>query len=66
MQFTDISIAGDKVYIYDEKQCQIFTIGGDCLFDGELGKSIRAMIPGADLSDILVVTGGEIDSVHLH
>ena len=66
MQFTDIAIAGDKVYIYDEKNCQIFTIDGHCLFNGELGKSIRAMIPGADLSDILVVSGGEIDSVHLH
>ena len=66
MQFTDIAIAGDKVYIYDEKNCQIFTIDGRCLFNGELGKSIRAMIPGPELSDILVVSGGEIDSVHLH
>ena len=66
MQYTDISIAGDKVYINNEQQCQVFTIGGRCLFDGTFGRNIRALIPGADLSDLLVVTGGEVDSVRLH
>lgn len=66
MQYTDIELAGDKVYIHNEQECQIFTISGRCLFDGKFDKSIRAMIPGAGLSDLLVVTDGEVDSVRLH
>ena len=66
MQYTDIDLAGDKVYIHNEQECQIFTISGRCLFDGKFDKSIRAMIPGAGLSDLLVVTDGEVDSVRLH
>ena len=66
MQYKDIKIVGDKVYINNEQQCQIFTLSGRCLFDGELDRAISALIPGAGLSDLLVVTGGEIDSVNLH
>lgn len=66
MQYTDIDVAGDKVYIHNEQECQIFTISGRCLFNGKFDKSIRAMIPGAGLSDLLVVTDGEVDSVRLH
>lgn len=66
MQFNNISIAGDKVYINNEHQCQIYTLGGRCLFDGEFSSSIRALIPGASLNDLLVVTAGEVDSVRLH
>ena len=66
MQYKDIKIVGDKVYINNDRQCQIFTLSGRCLFDGELDRSISALIPGAGLSDLLVVTGGEIDSVNLH
>lgn len=66
MQYMDIAISGDKVYIYNEQQCQIYTVSGHRLFDGTFGRSIRAMIPGAGLSDLLVVTEGEVDSVRLH
>ena len=66
MQYTDIDIAGDKIYIHNEKECQIFTISGRCLFNGKFERPIRAMIPGAGLSDLLVVTDGEVDSVRLH
>lgn len=66
MQYTDVDIAGDKVYIHNEQECQIFTIGGHCLFNGKIDKPISAMIPGAGLSDLLVVTDGEVDSVRLH
>lgn len=66
MQYTDIDVAGDKVYIHNEQECQIFTISGRRLFDGKFDRPIRAMIPGAGLSDLLVVTDGEVDSVRLH
>ena len=66
MQYTDIDVAGDKVYIHNEKECQIYTISGRCLFDGKFDRPIKAMIPGAGLSDLLVVTDGEGDSVRLH
>ncbi|MDO5133455.1 MAG: DUF5711 family protein [Eubacteriales bacterium] len=66
MQYSDILIAGDKVYIYNGQQCQIYTLGGRCLFDGSFGRTIRALAPGARLSDLLVVTGGEVNLVRLH
>lgn len=66
MQYTDIDIAGDKIYIHNEQECQIFTISGRCLFNGKFERPIRAMIPGAGLSDLLVVTDGEVDNVRLH
>ncbi len=65
MQFTHLSIAGDKVYINNEHECQIYSLNGQCLYNGSLGSSIRALIPGATLNDLLVVTAGEIDSVRL-
>lgn len=65
MQFTHLAIAGDKVYIYNEHECQIYSMNGQCLYDGSFGSSIRALIPGATLNDLLVVTAGEIDSVRL-
>lgn len=64
--YTDISIAGDKIYVNNDQQCQIYTIGGRCLYDGTFGRTIRALIPGASLSDLLVVTAEEVDSVRLH
>ena len=66
MQYTDIDIAGDKIYIHNDQECQIFTVGGRCLFKGKLEKPVYAVIPGARLSDLLVVTDGEVDSVRLH
>ncbi len=66
MQYKDIKISGDKVYINNEQECQIFTLGGRRLFKGELGHTISALIPGTRLSDLLVVTEGEIESVRLH
>ena len=65
MQFTHLAIAGDKVYINNEHECQIYSLNGQCLYDGDIGSSIRALIPGATLNDLLVVTAGEIDSVRL-
>ena len=64
--YSDIIIEGDKVYIYNAQQLQIYTIGGRCLFEGEPGRAIRAVIPGGNLSDLLIVTEGEVDSVRLH
>ena len=66
MQYTDIDIAGDKIYIHNDQECQIFTAGGRCLFKGKFEKPVYAVIPGARLSDLLVVTDGEVDSVRLH
>ena len=65
MQFTHLAIAGDKVYINNEHECQIYSMNGQCLYDGSFGSSIRALIPGATLNDLMVVTAGEIDSVRL-
>ncbi|MDO5477383.1 MAG: DUF5711 family protein [Eubacteriales bacterium] len=65
MRFNEIAIAGDKVYIHNEHQLQIYTLGGRNLYDGELSGMIRALIPGASLSDLLVVTGSEVNAVHL-
>lgn len=66
MQFNNISIAGDKVYMNNEHKVQIYSLGGRCLYDGEFTGQIRALIPGGRLNDLLAVTGSEVDSVRLH
>ena len=66
MQYKEIKIAGDKIYINNDQECQIFDLSGRCIFKGNLGRTISALIPGTGLNDLLVVTGGEIDSVRLH
>ena len=66
MSYTDISIAGDKVYINNDQKLQIYTIAGRLVYDGTFGRTIRALIPGASLSDLLVVTAEEVDRVRLH
>lgn len=66
MQYKEIKISGDKIYINNDQECQIFDLSGRCIFKGDLGRTISALIPGTRLNDLLVVTGGEIDSVRLH
>lgn len=66
MRYSNITISGDKVYINNERQCQIYSLDGRRLYDGEFGKTILALIPGARLTDLLAVTEGEVDAVRLY
>lgn len=66
MRYSNITISGDKVYINNERQCRIYSLDGRCLYSGEFGKTILALIPGARLTDLLAVTEGEVDAVKLY
>ena len=47
MDFTDLQINGDYIYINNDSELQIYTTGGRRIFDGSLGVSIRALIPSS-------------------
>lgn len=66
MRYSNITISGDKVYINNERQCRIYSLDGRCLYSGEFGKTILALIPGARITDLLAVTEGEVDAVRLY
>ena len=65
MDFTDLQINGDYIYINNDSELQIYTTGGRRIFDGSLGVSIRALIPSSRPRRLTVVTESTIDTVTL-
>ena len=65
MEFTGIQIAYDRIYIYDEQSCMIYNTDGTRKFDGALGKSIDALIPGQRIDRFTVITSDGLDRISL-
>ena len=65
MDFTDLQINGDYIYINNDSELQIYTTGGRRIFDGSLGVSIRALIPSSRPRRLTVVTESTIEAVTL-
>jgi len=65
MEFKDIVIRDDLIYIYSESQCMIFKIGGNLRFSGSLPKSTYLLIPGAKVDKFTTVNSDTVDNIIL-
>lgn len=65
MNFTGLQIVGNKVYINNDQECQIFKISGREIFSGGLESPIKALIPDETGGRISVVTENELNTLQL-
>lgn len=65
MDYTNLQISGNRVYINNDQECQIYKLNGRELYSGSLGTSIKALIPDAHSDRISVVTENELDTLQL-
>lgn len=66
MEYTDLQICGNRVYIHNDHDLQIYSIHGREIYSGTLDKSITSLIPSESLGSLTAVTENEIDRVVLH
>lgn len=65
MEFKDIKMQDDTIYIYSESQCMIFRVGGSKRYDGPLPKSTYLLIPGNNANKFTTVNSESVDTILL-
>lgn len=65
MDFTTLQIYGDYIYLNNDQELQVYTLGGRKVFGGSLGTTIRIVIPSMRPRRLTVVTDSEVDAVEL-
>ncbi len=65
IDYTDIAINKDTIYIYNETECLIYNAEGIEKFSGNLGRSAKLLIPSDDIRKMKLVTDSSIDDVEL-
>lgn len=65
VDYTDIFFGKDNLVIYNETECQIFTMDGTEKYHGNFGKTVRLMLPVGNTYKYLLVTDDTIDTIQL-
>lgn len=65
VDYTDIFFGRDNLVIYNETECQIFTMDGTEKYHGNFGKTVRLMLPVGNTYKYLLVTDDTIDTIQL-
>ena len=65
MEFKDIVIKNDVVYVYSESRALIFRAGSIVMYDGSLPRSTYLLIPGTKVSKFTTVNQNTVDTVIL-
>ncbi len=65
MEFKDIVMKKDMVYIYSEAHAMIFRVGGTVCYDGILPRSAYLLIPGDRSGRFTTVNSDTVDTVSL-
>lgn len=65
MEYNDIFFQDDIFVIYNETECQIFTMGGIEKYHGTFSKAVRLMIPIGNSYRYQLVTDSSIDTIQL-
>jgi hypothetical protein len=65
MEFKDIVIKNDVVYVYSESRALIFRAGSIVMYDGSLPRSTYLLIPGNKVSKFTTVNQNTVDTVIL-
>lgn len=65
MEYTDIVFADDQVVIYNESECQVYTMSGVEKYSGYFEKAVYALIPTSSSYRYILVTADSIDTIEL-
>lgn len=65
IDYTDIIVKKDTIYVYNETECLIYNVDGVEKFSGNLGRSAKLLIPSDDIRKMKLVTDTSIDDVEL-
>ncbi len=65
VDYTDIFFGKDTLVIYNETECQVFTMDGMEKYHGNFAKTVRLMLPVGNAYKYLLVTDDTIDTIQL-
>lgn len=65
IEYRNVVLKGEHVYIYGETECVIFSLSGVEKFNGALNTNIALLIPGESVEKFTVVSKELIDTVEL-
>ena len=66
MDFTDIQMAYDRIYIYDEQMLMIYDVDGTKKFEGAFGKSVDVLFPSSRIDKMAVITNDGLEKLTLN
>lgn len=65
MEYRNVILHGENVYIYGETECCIYSLSGVEKFNEAMNRNINLLIPGDSVSSFTLVSQESIDSVKL-
>lgn len=65
IEYSDILFEQDRIIIYNESECRIYSSGGTEKYSGQFGKSALMLIPQSNDRRYMIVTPTSIDTVEL-
>ena len=65
MEYRNVVLKGENVYIYGETECCIYSMSGVEKFNGAMNRNINLLTPGDTVSSFTLVSQESIDTVEL-
>lgn len=65
MTYEQVRIEGERIYISNQRGCQIYSVDGQTLFAGGFDRAVSILIPSSRLNRLTAVSENEIDEVKL-
>ncbi len=65
IQYKNIILKGENIYIYSETECAVYHLSGIEKFSGTLGEEISLLIPGESIKKMTLVSSNRIDVLEL-
>ena len=65
LEYRNVVLKGENVYIYGETECCIFSLSGVEKFNGAMNRNISLLIPGDSVNSFTLVSQESIDTVEL-
>lgn len=64
-EYTDLIVENDRILVYNQNQLVIYGLNGVKKYEGELGGTIRAIVPTSSDTKLLVVLEDSIQLIKL-
>lgn len=65
LEYRDVVLKGEYVYIHGETECCIYSLSGVEKFNGAMNRNISLLIPGDSVSSFTLVSQESIDTIQL-
>lgn len=65
LEYRNVVLKGENVYIYGETECCIYSLSGVEKFSGAMNRNISLLIPGDSVNSFTLVSQESIDTVEL-